>query len=167
MIKARAKLSYVFGTYRVDAVERVLFNEKGPVSLTPKAFDTLLALVENSGRILTTDDLMAQVWPAARGIRCALAISEYASRLGIQMRVGLHTGECEMIGAPGDIRVCGIAPHIGAQVANAAAAGEILVSGTVKDLVAGSGIRFEEKAHTLAEVPGEWRLFAVERGIKS
>jgi pimeloyl-ACP methyl ester carboxylesterase/DNA-binding winged helix-turn-helix (wHTH) protein len=103
----------------------------------------------------------------ARAIRCALAISEYASRLGIQMRVGLHTGECEIIGAPEDIRVCGIAPHIGAQVANAAAAGEILVSGTVKDLVAGSGIRFEDKAHTLAEVPGEWRLFAVERGIKS
>ena len=63
MIKAGAKLSYVFGAFRVDAVERVLFNEKGPVSLTPKAFDTLLALVQNSGRVLTTEDLMAQVWP--------------------------------------------------------------------------------------------------------
>jgi pimeloyl-ACP methyl ester carboxylesterase/DNA-binding winged helix-turn-helix (wHTH) protein len=100
----------------------------------------------------------------ARGIRCALAVSEYASRLGIQMRVGLHTGECEMVGAPGDTKVSGVAPHIGAQVARIAAAGEILVSGTVKDLVAGSGIRFEDKGtHTLAEVAGDWRLFAVER----
>ena len=63
MIKARARLSYVFGPFRIDAIDRVLFDENGPVSLTPKAFDTLLALVENSGRVLTTEDLMAQVWP--------------------------------------------------------------------------------------------------------
>lgn len=104
----------------------------------------------------------------ARGIRCALAISEYASRLGIQMRVGLHTGECEMVGTPGDTKVCGVAPHIGAQVATAASPGEILVSSTVKDLVAGSGIRFEDKGtHALAEVSGDWRLFAVERGSQN
>jgi pimeloyl-ACP methyl ester carboxylesterase/DNA-binding winged helix-turn-helix (wHTH) protein len=104
----------------------------------------------------------------ARAIRCASAISEYASRLGVQMRAGLHTGECEMVGPPGEVKVCGIAPQIGAQVANAAAAGEVLVSSTVKDLVAGSGINFEDKGlHTLAEVPGEWRLFVVERGIKA
>lgn len=104
----------------------------------------------------------------ARGIRCAIAINEYASRLGIIMRLGLHTGECEMAGPPGDMRVCGIAPQIGAQVAIAAAPGEILVSSTVKDLVAGSGIGFRDSGlHTLAEVPGEWRLFAVERGIKN
>lgn len=104
----------------------------------------------------------------ARAIRCATAISEYASRLGVQMRAGLHTGECEMMGAPGDIKVCGIAPQIGAQVANAAAAGEVLVSGTVKDLVAGSGINFVDRGvHTLADVPGEWRLFAVERSKAS
>ncbi|MBC8030294.1 MAG: alpha/beta fold hydrolase [Pyrinomonadaceae bacterium] len=102
----------------------------------------------------------------ARAIRCAVAISEYASRLGVQMRVGLHTGECEMVGEPGEIKVCGIAPHIGAQVANVAAAAEILVSSTVKDLVAGSGIRFADKGvHALAEVPGDWHLFAVEREI--
>ena len=63
MIQARAKLSYTFGTFRVDATERVLFNENRPVSLTPKAFDTLLALVQHSGRLLTTEELMAQVWP--------------------------------------------------------------------------------------------------------
>lgn len=103
----------------------------------------------------------------ARAIRCACAISEYASRLGIQMRAGLHTGECEMLGVPGDVKVCGIAPQIGAQVANVAAAGEVLVSSTVKDLVAGSGIDFEDKGvHALEDIPGEWRLFAVGRGIR-
>jgi DNA-binding winged helix-turn-helix (wHTH) protein len=63
MIQRQAKISYLFGSFRVDAEERVLFNEKGPIALTPKAFDTLLALVQNSGRILTTEELMAQVWP--------------------------------------------------------------------------------------------------------
>src|SRR6185437_2230463 len=63
MIQARAKLSYTFGTFRLDATERVLFNERGPVSLTPKAFDTLLALVQHSGRVLTTEELISQVWP--------------------------------------------------------------------------------------------------------
>jgi pimeloyl-ACP methyl ester carboxylesterase/DNA-binding winged helix-turn-helix (wHTH) protein len=101
----------------------------------------------------------------ARAIRCASAISEYASRMGVTMRAGLHTGECEMVGPPGDIKVCGIAPQIGAQVAAAAAAGEVLVSSTVKDLVAGSGIEFTDKGvHTLAGVPGIWRLFVVARG---
>jgi pimeloyl-ACP methyl ester carboxylesterase/DNA-binding winged helix-turn-helix (wHTH) protein/class 3 adenylate cyclase len=108
----------------------------------------------------------------ARAIRCACAISEYASRLGITMRAGLHTGECEMVGAPceageipRDVKVGGVAPLIGAQVANSAAAGEVLVSSTVKDLVAGSGIEFVDKGvHALADVPGDWRLFAVDRG---
>jgi pimeloyl-ACP methyl ester carboxylesterase/DNA-binding winged helix-turn-helix (wHTH) protein len=105
----------------------------------------------------------------ARAIRCACAITEYASRLGVMMRAGLHTGECEMVGSPGDVpsavKGSGIAPLVGAQVANHAAAGEVLVSSTVKDLVAGSGIGFAEKGiHTLADVPGDWQLFAVERG---
>jgi len=98
----------------------------------------------------------------ARAIRCALAISEYASRLGVMMRAGLHTGECEMVGDPGDVKVSGIAPLVGAQVANAADAGEVLVSSTVKDLVAGSGIEFADRGvHTLTDAPGDWRLFAV------
>lgn len=100
----------------------------------------------------------------ARAIRCASAISEYASRLGVNMRVGLHTGECDMV----DGKVGGIAAEIGAQVAKKAAPDEVLVSSTVKDLVAGSGIRFEERgAHRLVGVPGEWRLFAVDRGTKN
>jgi class 3 adenylate cyclase len=74
------------------------------------------------------------------------------------VRAGLHTGECEVVGE----KVGGIAVHIGARVAGLAKPGEVLVSNTVKDLVAGSGIRFEEcGAHTLKGVPGEWRLFAV------
>jgi class 3 adenylate cyclase len=111
----------------------------------------------------------------ARAIRCACAITESASRLGVLMRAGLHTGECEMSdspsdaprgvpGVPSEVKVYGIAPLIGAQVANRAAAGEVLVSSTVKDLVAGSGIGFAEKGvHTLGDLPGDWRLFAVER----
>jgi pimeloyl-ACP methyl ester carboxylesterase/DNA-binding winged helix-turn-helix (wHTH) protein len=99
----------------------------------------------------------------ARAIRCASAIRQYAARLGVQMRIGLHTGECDMV----DGKVGGIAAEIGVQVANLAAPDEVLVSSTVKDLVAGSGIQFEERgAHQLTGIPGEWRLFAVDRRTK-
>ena len=92
----------------------------------------------------------------ARAIRCARAISEYASRLGIEMQVGLHTGECEIA----DGKVGGIGAEIGVQVANKAAPGEVIVSSTVKDLVAGSGITFDDKGtHQFPGIPGEWRLF--------
>ncbi len=94
----------------------------------------------------------------ARAVRCAQAIGAGVRSLGIEVRAGLHTGECEVIGE----KVGGIAVHIGARVASAAAPGEVLVSSTVKDLVAGSGLRFEDRgAHTLKGVPGEWHLFAV------
>ena len=96
----------------------------------------------------------------ARAIRCACAIIDYAARLGIKMRAGLHTGECDML----DGKVGGIAAEIGVQVANEAAPDEVLVSSTVKDLVAGSGIKFTDKGtRQLAGVDVEWRLFAVER----
>jgi pimeloyl-ACP methyl ester carboxylesterase len=99
----------------------------------------------------------------ARAIRCAIAISEYAFRLGVQIKTGLHTGECDMI----DGKVGGIAAEIGAQVARKAAINEVLVSSTVKDLVAGSGIQFDDRGvNHLPGVPGEWRLFAVERGSR-
>lgn len=99
----------------------------------------------------------------ARAIRCAVAISEYASRLGVQMRSGLHTGECETV----EGKVRGVAPDIGAGIAGQAEAGAVLVSNTVKDLVAGSGISFTDKGvHKLAGSLGEWRLFAVERAAK-
>ena len=96
----------------------------------------------------------------ARAVRCAYAIVEYASRLGVEMRAGLHTGECDVVGG----KVGGVAAEIGVRVANKAAAGEVLVSNTVKDLVAGSGIRFEDRgAHTLGRVLGQWRLFGVRQ----
>jgi len=99
----------------------------------------------------------------ARAIRCACGISDYALRLGVSMRVGLHTGECDML----DGKVGGIAAEIGMQIANEAAPDEVLVSSTVKDLVAGSGLDFVDRgSHKLAGVPGDWRLFAVERAQK-
>jgi len=99
----------------------------------------------------------------ARAIRAASAINEYAWRLQIAMRLGLHTGECEMA----DGKVIGAATEVCLQISNKAGPSEILVSNTVKDLVAGSGIRFAEKgAQTLTGFPGEWQLFAVERATK-
>ena len=78
--------------------------------------------------------------------------------LGLEIRAGLHTGECEIHGTT----VAGIAVHIGARVAALAGAGEVLVSSTVKDLVAGSGIEFEERGeHELKGVPERWRLYSV------
>ncbi|HEV8370778.1 MAG TPA: alpha/beta fold hydrolase [Pyrinomonadaceae bacterium] len=97
----------------------------------------------------------------ARAVRAASAIKEYASRLNIPMRAGLHTGECEMV----DGKVTGMATEVCLEIANHAGPDEVLVSNTVKDLVAGSGIRFVEKGiHKLAGVSGEWPLFAVEKG---
>ena len=93
-----------------------------------------------------------------RAIRCAVAVRAAVRDLGLEIRVGLHTGECELIGEkPG-----GIAVNIGARVAEAAQPGEVLVSQTVRDLVAGSGIAFDERGvESLKGVPGEWRLYTV------
>jgi pimeloyl-ACP methyl ester carboxylesterase/class 3 adenylate cyclase len=103
------------------------------------------------------DGFFASFDGPARAIRCARAVRDAVAELGIEIRAGLHAGECELL----DGKVGGIAVHIGARVAAEAAPGEILVSGTVKDLVAGSGIQFEDRGiHTLKGV-GEWHLFAV------
>jgi class 3 adenylate cyclase len=104
------------------------------------------------------DGFFARFDGPARAIRCALAIREAVGDLGLQVRLGLHTGECEVL----DAKVAGIAVAIGARVSARAQAGEVLVSQTVKDLVAGSGIGFDDRG--LAElkgVPGEWRLYSV------
>ena len=96
----------------------------------------------------------------ARAIRCACAIGDAVKPLGIEVRSGLHTGECELIGG----KVGGIAVHIGARVMSKAGASEVLVSRTIKDLVAGSGIQFKDRGlHSLKGIPGEWRLFTVQR----
>jgi class 3 adenylate cyclase len=110
----------------------------------------------------TGDGFLAAFDGPAKAIRCAAAINEGVQRLGIELRAGVHTGECERRGED----LAGLAVHIGARVGAKAAAGEVLVSSTVKDLVVGSGIAFEERGReTLKGVPGEWRLFAaVGRG---
>jgi class 3 adenylate cyclase len=94
----------------------------------------------------------------ARAIRCACAITEAVKVLGLDVRAGLHTGECELV----DGKIAGIAVHTGARVAAHAQPGEVLVSSTVRDLVAGSGIQFEDRGvHELKGIPGEWHLFTV------
>ncbi len=106
------------------------------------------------------DGFLATFDGPARAVHCACAIADGVRSRGLQIRAGLHTGECEVMGE----KIGGLAVHIGARVAAVAAPGEILVSHTVKDLVAGSGLRFEDRGmHTLKGVPGEWRLYAVVR----
>jgi len=106
----------------------------------------------------TGDGFLATFDGPARAIRCSRAMAEALRDHGVEIRVGLHTGEIEVIGED----VGGIAVHIAARVAALAGAGETLVSSTVKDLVAGSGISFSERGtHTLKGVPEEWRLYEV------
>jgi class 3 adenylate cyclase len=105
------------------------------------------------------DGFLASFDGPARAVRCACAVSRAVKSLGIQIRAGLHTGECERIGE----KLGGIGVHIGARVAALAGPDEVLVSSTVRDLVAGSGLRFRERGlQVLRGVPGKWRLFAVE-----
>jgi class 3 adenylate cyclase len=114
------------------------------------------------GRELDTagDGFFATFDGPARAIRCASEIVDSVRGLGVEVRAGLHTGECEVIGE----KVGGIAVNIGARIASRAEGGEVLVSSTVRDLVAGSGIEFEERGVAeLKGVPEEWRLFAVSR----
>jgi len=104
------------------------------------------------------DGFFARFDGPARAIRCACAIRDALDELGLDVRAGLHTGECELL----DDKIAGIAVSIGARVAAQAQPGEVLVSQTVKDLVAGSGLSFEARgAHELKGIPGEWGLFAV------
>lgn len=108
----------------------------------------------------TGDGFLASFDGPARCIRCAEAIVDATQVLGVQLRAGLHTGECELRGDD----LGGLAVHIAARVGALASSGEVLVSGTVKDLVAGSGIEFTERGeHELKGVPGSWRLFSLAR----
>jgi class 3 adenylate cyclase len=119
-------------------------------------------LARYRGREVDTagDGFFATFDGPARAIRCACAVSDAVRELGIDIRTGLHTGECELVHG----KVGGLAVHIGARVAARAEAGEVLVSSTVKDLVAGSGIEFNDRgAHELKGVPGEWHLYSVAR----
>jgi pimeloyl-ACP methyl ester carboxylesterase/class 3 adenylate cyclase len=136
------------------------------VSLGDKAWRDLLQRFHAMGRTqleayrgkevdTAGDGLFATFDGPARAIRCAAAMTREAKALGLALRAGLHTGEVE---ATGD-KVSGMAVHIGARVMSQAGSGEVWVSNTVRDLVAGSGIRFEERGtHALKGVPGEWPL---------
>jgi class 3 adenylate cyclase len=118
------------------------------------------ALARFRGREVKTtgDGFLATFDGPARAIRCAGAIVESAQADGVHVRAGLHTGECEVIGDD----IGGIAVHIAARVSGLAASGEVLVSRTVKDLVAGSGIEFEDRGeHPLKGIADRWRLLAV------
>src|SRR5438093_5294694 len=117
-------------------------------------------LVRYRGREVDTagDGFFASFEGPARAIRCACAIAETMPELGLEVRIGLHTGECELV----DGKAAGIAVHTGARVAANAQPGEVLVSSTVRDLVAGSGLTFEDRgSHELKGIPGQWRLYAV------
>ena len=108
----------------------------------------------------TRGGMLATFDGPARGVRCACTIVDEIGRLGIDIRAGLHTGECETI----DDDVGGIAVDIGARIVALAGAGEVLVSSTVKDLVAGSGLRFRDRGNQILKgVPGKWHIYAVER----
>ncbi|KWV57463.1 adenylate cyclase [Bradyrhizobium macuxiense] len=109
--------------------------------------------------VTTGDGLLATFGAPAAGVRCATAIRDAVRTLGLEIRVGLHAGEYSVSGT----EVIGLAIHIGARVAAKARAGEVLVSSTVKDLMAESGIRFKDRgAHQLKGVPERWRLYRVE-----
>ena len=115
------------------------------------------------GREVNTsgDGFLAMFDGPQRAIRCAMAIRDAVQALGIQVRSGLHTGECEVRGDD----IGGIAVHIGARVSALAGPSDVLVSSTLRDLVIGSGLEFEHRgAHQLKGVPGEWRLSAVTSG---
>jgi class 3 adenylate cyclase len=117
-------------------------------------------LDRNGGREVKTvgDGFLATFDGPARAVRCAVAIRDELAAVGLRIRAGVHTGEIEL--QPDDI--AGLAVHIGARISAAAGPGEVLVSGTVKDLVVGSGLSFDDRgSHELKGVPGEWRIFAV------
>ena len=139
------------------------------VSMGDRAWVSLVAehhrlvraqLTRFRGREIDTagDGFFASFDGPARAIRCAETIAEQVGDLGLAIRAGIDTGECEMV----DGKVAGIAVNIGARVAAVAEGGEVLVSQTVRDLVAGSGIDFDERGdHELKGIPGTWRLYRV------
>jgi class 3 adenylate cyclase len=107
----------------------------------------------------TGDGVFASFDGPARAIRCALSLIEVARNLDVEIRAGLHTGECELAGND----LAGVTVHIGARIADLAEPRQVLVSGTVRDLVVGSNIEFRSRGvQALKGVPGEWSLFTVD-----
>ncbi len=114
------------------------------------------------GREIKTmgDAFLAVFDSPARAVQCARAVRDGVRRLGIEIRAGLHTGECDLVGDD----VSGVAVAIAARIQAAAGASEVLVSNTVKELVVGSGLQFTDHGvHSLKGVEGDWRLYSVTR----
>ena len=134
------------------------------LSRNPQLYSTkrLVEAAEKRGHEVKTigDGFLATFDGPARAVRCAGEIVDSVDALGLKIRTGVHTGECELLA--GD--VAGIAVHITARVMELAEPGEVLASSTVKDLVVGSGLRFADRGeHSLRGVPDRWRLYALER----
>jgi class 3 adenylate cyclase len=154
-------LSTVLFTDIVGSTERVReLGDQGWAELLARHHAAVRRELERfRGREVDTagDGFLATFDGPARAIRCALAISDIVRPLGLDVRAGLHTGECEVVGD----KVAGIAVHTGARVSAAAGAGEVLVSATVRDLVSGSGIEFEDRGEHELKGVGARHLYAV------
>jgi class 3 adenylate cyclase len=158
-------LATVLFTDIVGSTERAAALGDGPWRAVLEAYYVKVRelLQQYRGREINSsgDGFLAAFDGPARAIRCAGAIRDAVRPLDLAVRCGLHTGECERVGDD----LAGIAVHIGARVAGLAAPGEVLVSQTVRDLVAGSGIALEDRGtHTLKGVPNQWRLFRAALG---
>lgn len=153
-------LATILFTDIVDATEKAseMGDQKWSMLLTRHHDLIREELNRFRGREIDTagDGFFATFDGPARAINCAKAVQNAVTKLGLTVRIGLHTGECEVM----DGKISGIAVHIGSRVVNYAAPGEILVTSTVKDLVAGSGLSFVDRnVHKLKGVPGKWHLF--------
>jgi hypothetical protein len=136
----------------------IFFDQPGTGAPDPVTPDALPTLEQWADSITAGDGFLAMFDGPQRAIRCAMSIRDAVRSLGIEVRAGLHTGECEIRGDD----IGGIGVHIGARVSGLAGPNEVLVSSTLRDLVIGSGLEFEERgSYELKGVPGEWRLFAV------
>jgi class 3 adenylate cyclase len=154
-------LATVLFTDIVDATKLAAeFDDRGWKELLSHHHNSVRQQLErHRGREIDTagDGFLAAFDGPARAVRYARATVDAVKQLGIKIRAGIHTGECVMLGG----KLSGIAVHNGARVGALAQPSEVLVSSTVKDLVAGSGLHFEPRgAHALKGVPGEWNLFA-------
>jgi len=163
VVEAERILTTVFFTDIVGSTERAAALGDRAWRKVLDAHDAVVRdeLRRFRGREVSTigDGFHASFDGPARAIRCGRAITEAVRKLGIEVRVGIHTGECEVRGDD----LAGLTIHVAARVGALAGACEVLVSGTVRDLVIGSGIEFTDRGeHELKGVPGTWRLFAVE-----
>jgi class 3 adenylate cyclase len=161
-VRPERALATVLFTDIVDSTRRAAELGDGPWRDLLDRHDALVRdeLRRHDGREVKTtgDGFLATFGGPAAAIRCARAIIEEVRSLGLDTRAGIHTGECELRGTD----VAGMAVHIGARIGALAAPGEVLVSGTVRDLVVGSVIEFADHGeHELKGVPGRWRVFAV------